>query len=200
MCPKARRLVADASGDSMAEQPRATDRLFFAVFPDPAATARLALLGQELRRQHGLKGKVLPPERLHVSLHHVGDYVCLPDAVTAAAREVAATVRLPTFTVAFNSAASLRGRHDNQPFVLRGDDGVIGLTKLQQALGAAMEKVGLGHSAPHYAPHVTLMYGDRFVADRPLVAEVGWAVREFVLVHSLLGRSCYRAMGRFPLG
>src|SRR5256885_861327 len=107
----------------MADPPRATDRLFFAVFPDPATATRIALLGQELRRQHGLHGKMLASERLHVALHHVGDYVHLPDAVTAAAREVAATVRLPTFTVAFNCAASLRGRPDNQPFVLRVDEG-----------------------------------------------------------------------------
>ena len=184
----------------MTDPPRATDRLFFAIFPDPAAAARLAALGQQLRCQHGLKGKVLASERLHVSLHHVGDYVGLPDAVTAAAREVAASVRLPAFTVAFNSVSSFRGRPDNQPLVLRGDDGVIGLTMLQQALGAAIEKAGLGRSATHYMPHVTLMYGDRFVADQPLDMEVGWAVHEWVLVHSLLGRSCYRPMGRFRLG
>ena len=183
----------------MADQPRATDRLFFVVFPDPATAARLAHLAQQLRCEHGLRGKVLTPERLHVALHHVGDYVGLPDTVIAAAREVAATVHLPAFTVAFNSVASLRGRPDNQPFVLRGDDGHIGLTLLQRVLGEAMEKAGLGRSVAHYAPHVTLMYGDRLVADRP-IKSVGWAVREFVLVHSLLGRSCYRPMGRFRLG
>lgn len=185
----------------MADQPRATDRLFFAVFPDPATATRIAAVGQELRCQHGLKGKALATERLHVSLHHVGDYYLrLPDEVVSAAREVAAGVHLPSFTVAFNSAASFRGRPDNQPFVLRGDDGVIGLTMLQQALGAAMEKAGLGRCAAHYTPHVTLMYGDRFVADQSVEPPVDWAVGEFVLVHSLLGRSCYRPLGRFRLG
>jgi 2'-5' RNA ligase len=184
----------------MADTPRATDRLFFAVLPDPIVAARLTLLGQELRCRHRLKGKVLAPERLHVSLHHIGDFVSLPDAVTLAAREVAATVHMPGFTAVFNSVASLRGRRDNQPFVLRGDQGIAGLTMLQQALGTAMEKAGLGHCAAHYSPHETLMYGDRFVADQPLETEVGWPVHEFVLVHSLLGRSCYRPMGRFQLG
>lgn len=191
--------MACANGDSMADQPRATDRLFFAVFPDRATAAHLAHLAQQLRCELGLQGKVLAPERLHVALHHVGDYVGLPDAVTASAREVAEAVRLPAFTVAFSSAASLRGRPDNQPFVLRGNDGVGGLTVLQEALGDAMARAGLGRSAAHYAPHMTLMYGDRFVADRP-IESVGWAVHEFVLVHSLLGRSCYRPIGRFRLG
>ena len=143
---------------------------------------------------------MLAAERLHVSLQHVGDYVGLPDAVVDQASRIAATVCRPAFTVAFNSVTSFRGRPGNQPFVLRGDDGVIGLTMLQQALGEVMEKAGLARAAAHYAPHMTLMYGDRFVAEQSFEAEVKWSVREFVLVHSLLGRSCYRSMRRFPLG
>ena len=184
----------------MATQPRATDRLFFAVFPDRVAAARLAALGEELRSRHRLKGKVLAPERLHVSLHHVGDYLEVPDAVVTQACEIASGIRLPAFSVAFDSARSLRGRPDNQPLVLRGDDGVVGLTKLQRRLGAALEKAGLGRSAVHYAPHLTLMYGNRFVARQSLEPEIVWTVREFVLVHSLLGRSSYCMLRRFRLG
>jgi len=183
----------------MTDRRHVTDRLFFAVFPDGDAAACVARLARELQCEHGLKGKALATERLHVSLHHVGDYPHLPGDVVSAARAVAETVRMPAFTVAFNSAASFRGRSDNQPLVLRGDDGIIGLATLQQALGAAMERAGLGRCAARYTPHMTLMYGDRFVADRR-VEIVTWPVREFVLVHSLLGRSSYRAMARFPLG
>jgi 2'-5' RNA ligase len=183
----------------MAAQPRATDRLFFAVFPDRAAVTRLTALGEELRSRHGLKGRVLAPERLHVSLHHVGDYLGVPDAAVTQACEIAAGIRLPAFSVAFNSARSLRGRPDNQPFVVRGDDGVIGLTKLQRRLGAALETAGLGRSAERYAPHVTVMYGDRFVVRQPVEPEIAWTVREFVLVHSLLGQSAYHALRRFRL-
>jgi 2'-5' RNA ligase len=61
-----------------------------------------------------------------------------------------------------------------------------------------MAKVGLGCPVRHYTPHVTLLYGDRLVADRP-VDTVSWAVHEFVLVHSLLGRSRYNVLARFPL-
>lgn len=75
-----------------------------------------------------------------------------------------------------------------------------GLTMLQQALGEAMEGAGLARAVPHYAPHLTLMYGDRFVAEQPLEVEVKWVVREFVLVHSLLGHSTNRALSRFQLG
>ena len=182
----------------MLDQRPVTDRLFLATFPDPDTAAHLAELGHALRLQHALKAKPFAPDRFHVSLHHVGDYAGLPQDVVSSVREVAAAVAMPPFTVAFNAAASLRGRPGNQPFVLRGDDGVVGLMALQGRLGPAMEKAGLGRAAPHYTPHVTLLYGDRFVADHAIPA-VSWAVREFVLVHSLLGRSCYRLLARFPL-
>lgn len=184
----------------MAERRALTDRLFFAVFPDADVAARIVELGQELRCQHRLRGKELVAGRLHVSLHHVGDYAQAPDQrIVALAHDVAASVRLPPFSVEFNGAMSFRGRRDNQPFVLHGDDGMIGLAMLQQALGTALEKAGLGRCAMRYTPHITLMYADRLVADRP-VTPVSWRVEEFVLVHSLLGRSRYLTLGRFPLG
>jgi len=176
-----------------------TDRLFFAIFPDAGTAGRIARLAWELRLRHGFRSRPLAPERFHVSLHHVGDYFALPQEAVAAACATASTVAAPRFKVAFNGAESFRGRPDSRPFVLRGDDGIVGLLMLQQALGAVMEEAGLGHHAGHYTPHLTLMYGDRLVADQP-VDPVDWIVREFVLVHSLLGRSRYVRLASFPLG
>jgi 2'-5' RNA ligase len=105
---------------------------------------------------------------------------------------------MPTFTVAFNSVESFRGKSGNQPLFMRGDDGVTGLAMLQHRLGSAMEKAGLGRCVRHYTPHMTLLRGDRLVGD-PDVNVISWPVQEFVLVHSLLGRSCYRELVRFPL-
>ena len=180
-------------------QPRLlTDRLFFAIFPDAGTAARIAQLSVLLRLELGLQGKPLATERLHSTLYHVGDYAGLPQDVIAKASDVALSVTMPPFTVAFDGAESFRGRPGNQPFVLRGQDGIVGLIMLQQRLASAMEKAGLGRRMPSYTPHITLMYGDRLVVDRR-IDTVTWAVHEFVLVHSLLGRSCYREVMRFPL-
>ena len=46
-----------------AEHP--TDRVFFAVMPDEAAIARIAELTAQLRRQHGLQGRAIAPQKLH---------------------------------------------------------------------------------------------------------------------------------------
>jgi 2'-5' RNA ligase len=82
---------------------------------------------------------------------------------------------------------SFAGRPGNHPLVLRGSDGVAALTALQQALVVAMEKAGFKLRKSHFTPHVTLLYGDRCIAEQ-VVEPVAWSVREFVLVHSLLRR------------
>ena len=51
-----------------------TDRLFFALFPDAEAAMQIAGLARSLREEHGLHGQPLREDRLHVTLHHLGDY------------------------------------------------------------------------------------------------------------------------------
>ena len=63
-------------GFEAARQP--TDRLFFAILPDRATAVRIAQLAQHLRAEHGLKGRPLLTNRLHVTLH--------PPAITQACR------------------------------------------------------------------------------------------------------------------
>jgi RNA 2',3'-cyclic 3'-phosphodiesterase len=177
-----------------------TDRLFFAIFPEAAAAARIARLARQLRGEHGLKGKPLETQRLHVTLHHLGDYAGLPRDIVAASVEAAATVAMSPFEVSFDRALSFPDRPANRPFVLRGGDGVGALGALQRTLGAALGRAGLaaGRAEPPYTPHVTLLYDDSLVAERP-VETVAWTVCEFVLVHSLLGRKLYVPLARWPL-
>jgi 2'-5' RNA ligase len=49
-----------------------------------------------------------------------------------------------------------------------------------------------------YTPHVTLAYGMPWAAARP-VESACWNVREFALIHSLLGRTRHVALARWPL-
>ena len=72
------------------------------------------------------------------------------------------------------------------------------LIELQAENERLLQRIGLEPEGRKYTPHVTLLYGDRFVADRRVDA-VSWAVHEFVLVHSLLGRCRYNVLARFPL-
>jgi RNA 2',3'-cyclic 3'-phosphodiesterase len=159
-----------------------------------------ARLAQRLRSEHGLKGNPLGTERFHITLHHLGDYAGLPQGVVADAIRAAATIAMPQFEVTFDRAVSFHGRSGNRPFVLRGSDGLVSLEALHRVLGTALYKAGLagGRAKSQYTPHVTLLHDDALILERP-VETVTWIVGEFVLVHSLLGRTVHVPLARWPL-
>ncbi|WP_158903678.1 RNA 2',3'-cyclic phosphodiesterase [Burkholderia sp. L27(2015)] len=180
-------------------QPRLADGLFFAVFPDSHTAARIAQLAQRLRSEHALKGQPLETQRFHVTLHYLGNYAGLPQDIVAKASAAAQTVAIPQFDVAFDRVASFSRKRRDSPFVLLGEEGVAALTAFQQTLGVALEHAGFeGIIKSHYTPHVTLLYGDHAVASQ-VVETLRWSVREFVLVHSLLGQTQYLQLARWQL-
>ncbi|MFI5446030.1 2'-5' RNA ligase family protein [Polaromonas sp. UC242_47] len=188
-----------ASPPGFDPEPQASDSLFFAIFPDAAAAARIAQLAQQLRGEQGLHGKPLKTERFHVTLHHLGNYVGLPQELVTLAGEAAASVLIPPFEVAFDRAGSFTSAPRHRPLVLRGGEGLMALSAFQHALGVALVQSGLQRWAkPGYTPHATLLYDDRSVAEQA-VETIAWMAREFVLVHSQLGEGRYIPLGRWPL-
>lgn len=186
-----------AFGDFAAQRP--TDRLFFAVFPDAGAAGRIVAVAQTLHAEHGLSGKPLRVERVHITLHHLGDHAGLPQSIVDVANEAAARVTSPPFDVTFDSASSFAGPPRNRPLVLRGGAGLGGLIDLQCELGEKMKASGLTRFVERaFTPHVTLLYDDSMLPPEP-VEPIAWHVREFVLVHSLLGRTEHRILGRWAL-
>jgi 2'-5' RNA ligase len=180
-------------------EPPRTDRLFFAIQPDPRAAGRTEAIANALRDKCGLAGKPLTPKRLHVSLYHLGDYAGLPGDIIVKAGKAAAAVAEAPFGVAFDSALSFSRKRGKLPLVLGGGDSLMLLAGFHHALGEAMARNGLGRFVPSgFTPHMTLLYDSRYVAARQ-IEPVTWTVREFVLIHSLLGRTKYVPLARFPL-
>lgn len=183
--------------------PVPTDGLFFAVFPDANTATSISKLAQRLCGETRSKSKPLAANRLHVTLLHLGNFAGgLPPARVEAAKSAAASIRMEPFSVEFDSAVSFALKPRPGPLVLGGGEGVVGLHALHGALGLALQTAGFGDRAvsPNapYTPHVTLAYGMPWVATRPVEA-VSWNVREFVLVHSLLGRTRHVALARWRL-
>ena len=175
-----------------ARQPK-TDRLFFAVRPDPETAAEIAEGTKRWRAEHGLTGRPLKPEHLHVTLFHVGDATGTPPAeLIEALAERAAAVAMPAFRVEFDRVMSFR----NGAFVLCGDESVIGLEVLQQRLSDALD--ASPRPARRFVPHVTLLRDNRHIAEQA-IERIGWTAREVVLVHSLLGQTTHRDLVRLPL-
>ncbi|HEV2539730.1 MAG TPA: RNA 2',3'-cyclic phosphodiesterase [Frateuria sp.] len=178
--------------------PHPTDRLFFAVMPPPSVATRLAALAQELRGRLALHGRPRPTAHLHVTLHHLGDFAGLPQQRVEAARAAAAAVAMAAFQARFDRVGSFAGRSGKHPFVLLGADDAAGLRGLHSALGERLAAAGLGRRERAFVPHVTLLYDARTVPTQP-VEPLEWTAGEFLLIHSLLGRTEYRVLGRWPL-
>lgn len=177
---------------------RKTDRLFFALFPDAATAEHIAGLAADLQARHGLRSQPLATERFHITLTHLGDYEGLPRDLVAKAREAGDRVCAAPFAARFDRAGSFTGRPRNHPFVLRSSEAETPVTAFQRTLGRAMMGTGLGDKAGPYSPHVTLLYDDVIIAEHA-IDPVSWTAGEFVLVHSLLGRTKHVILERWAL-
>jgi 2'-5' RNA ligase len=179
--------------------PTARDRLFFAIVPDPSAGRVAERLARRLRSEFDLKGAPLDLNRLHVSLHGLGDFVDLPGDIVAKACEAAFELAETSFEIVFDRAGSFARRQRKFPLVLRAGGPMNPLIAFHRALGETMVRKGLGRRVSlHFTPHMTLLYDNRFVETRG-IEPVQWRVREFVLVHSLLGKGKHIHLGRWQL-
>ena len=173
------------------------DFLFFALLPTAEEAEQIDQLRIRLLLELGLTGQPIAMERLHVSLHIVGAWHGLSRAAVRTAEKVGSSFSRWSFEIAFDRAMSFAG---NRALVLRAS-GCSALASLHHALGIEMKKAGIGQSVTsRFAPHVTLLYGDRLVVERP-IEPVRWTVRDLALVHSLRGRGASRHihLARWPL-
>ena len=172
---------------------RISANLFLAAVPDAGTAARIHLLASALKRAHRFDGRLIAPDRLHISLFGLGG---LPDGQHCAAWEAAMEVRTMPFEVSFDRTASFRGRPGNHPFVLVGEKGLRELQSFRQIFCAALTRRGMRRLATtHFTPHVTLLYDARDVDEYP-VEPIGWTVKEFVLIRSSKG---HERLVRWPL-
>lgn len=175
------------------------DRIFLAVLPDEETAARIHALAEKLKAVHGFTGTLIRPEHLHVTLFHLGDWNGLPASIVEIASAAAAKVQTPVFEVVFHRVESFRNSTGIYPFVLLGEQGATPLRAFHTALGAELARAGLaGATKGDFKPHVTLLRDTLRVSPAPL-APITWTVRDFVLVHSLLGKTTHIHLARWPL-
>lgn len=171
----------------------ATDRLFFAIRPDPETANAIAERTKLWRTEHGLTGRPLKPEHLHVTLFHVGDAARTPPGeLIEALVERVAGVAMPAFRVEFDRIMSF----SNGAFVLAGDESLIGLEVLQQRLSDVLDPEP--RPARRFVPHVTLLRDARHIAEQP-IEPIGWTACEVALVHSRLGQTAQRDVAHVAL-
>jgi 2'-5' RNA ligase len=175
--------------------------MFFGVMPDPGTAKRVDALRRRLAGEGGLQGSAVGRDRLHVSLHLVGDFKRLRTSDVYKAQLAASLVAMAPFDVIFDRVETFAGLPAAEgamvrwPTVLRGSS--AGLTALHQALGAAMRQWGL-RAGTAFKAHITLCYGPS-VLPRQSIDPIRFTVSDFRLIHSELGLSRYNFLGRWPL-
>jgi 2'-5' RNA ligase len=174
-------------------------RLFFALVPDDSVRQELFRVAGFLKAQLHPRGSWIAPERYHLTLHFLGDNSELRQDLVDRASTAATKVRMPAFDLVLDHAASFRG--PAPPWVLRCPEPAESIQQLWRALGIALVGERMrSESGSGFTPHVTVLRD----ADKPLapcaIGTVVWPVRDFVLIHSQLGRERrYTELGRWPL-
>jgi 2'-5' RNA ligase len=154
-----------------------SDRLFFALWPDPA-------LLQALRaRVDGIvasvEGKPQRPDQWHATLEFMGQ---VPRERQPALRAAAGRVRQSPLTIEFD-----RVEHWRKPQVvcLVASRVPAGLATLVTQLRAALVEEGFTLDARPFRPHLTLARKVRAAADSLLEPPLVWQSSGFALVRSV---------------
>ncbi|HET7413716.1 MAG TPA: 2'-5' RNA ligase family protein [Pararhizobium sp.] len=180
-------------------RPARPERLFFGVFPDAEAAGRINKSAARLFGEGRFEETWIRTDRLHLSLHHIGDYKHLPTKLIYAARQAGGAVWIEPFEMTFDAVGSYEGTPTNgtrrRPVAMLG--GAKALLSLHEALGRAMKKNGL-RPAVHFTPHLTLFYSRKPFPARP-IEPIRFTANEFALVYSKLGLTEYELIERWPL-
>ncbi|MDN3922069.1 2'-5' RNA ligase family protein [Roseateles violae] len=173
-------------------------RLFFALYPETAQALPIAALASRLKLQLGLKGRPHDLARFHVTLHHLGDFVGMPEELCQRAERAAATLRQSPIALRFDQLLSFERRaKKNRPLVLSGGAGLDAVREFRRRLGEALAAAGIA-TDPRFTPHLTLMYDDELVPPQAIEAPA-WHATEFALVDSLIGQHRHIKLARWPL-
>lgn len=106
-------------------------------------------------------------------------------------------MHVPAFEAAFACAESFRTGTGVYPFVLTS--ALAPWRRLHEALAAELRKAGLGGAAKgEFQPLITLAY-DKLRITPFGVPPSASMVRDFVLIHSQLGKTAHTHLGRWPL-
>src|SRR5687767_13125619 len=167
-------------------------RLFFALWPDPPATAALAVAAGELAALAG--GKAVPAAKIHLTLAFLGE---VGDDRLETVRSAASRLRCKAFDVALDQAGSFRGARvawvgSRKP--------ARGLVELHAALVGELSVCGFAPDERPYTPHATVARKISRQVERRAIAPIEWRAREISLVKSELGRGTYETLAGWSLG
>jgi len=169
-------------------------RLFFALWPEEPVQAAAAAAGRKIAEERGIRGRIMAATRIHLTLLFLGDVAA---SAVDALREAAATVNTPAFDLALSRAGSF---HRSRVLWLGPDPTPPELLALWLQLRTRVQHLRLPHDTLALSAHVTCLRDIERAIKLTPIDPIAWPVRDFVLVHSVLGQEPhYRIVARFPL-
>ncbi len=169
---------------------RPRHRLFFALFPPPLVARRIAHWAERF----GPHAALVRADRLHVRLDILDDSDMFPSDVAERLIEVSTLIAADPFMIELDQVSGGGGTIALRPR-LRNP----ALQSLASAISGARAEAGIaGREGYRFSPHLTLLYRE----GRPFsetVTPFAWEVKEFTLVHSLLGHTRHVPLGSWPL-
>ncbi|MBB3655919.1 2'-5' RNA ligase [Rhizobium sp. BK650] len=174
--------------------------IFFAVRPTLEVTSGALEIAQFYRDTHFLTGPSRPSSVLNVTLNGIGSYRRLPDDVVFGAEQIAGAVRAEPFELVLDEVMSFLHPGQSQAFVVCSRQENQALMDLRRQIQDGLFKAGLPYNAGgHITPHMTLVYDRKTVLPEKLDQPLRWTIREFLLIHSIYGKSEHHVINRWPL-
>lgn len=180
------------AADASAHATPAVRRAFVALWPGTGE--RDALAAEAARWPWPKAAAPVPPGKLHLTLHFLGD---LDAARLAAVRRALHDVTAPPFVLRLDAAAVW----PNGVALLRPRRVPAALRALHAAVGAAVAAAGVPTERRAYRPHVTLARRAHTVLPPEAVGPIVWLAHGFVLAASDAGPPArYAVIERFGSG
>ncbi|QGX41109.1 RNA 2',3'-cyclic phosphodiesterase [Permianibacter aggregans] len=181
----------------------ATDRLFLALFPPADVAANISSQLHRVCESSGINGRAVRTERLHLTLHHVGDFPGLPAETLRQAISAGEILAASPVEVMLDKVSCFDSNPRKPMLVLTGGDNEALRGLQQQLLRCLARYLPRFKPSTNFTPHVTILYGDPAQGcmrhAEQTIEPIRWQATEFVLVHSLLGKTVHRHLARWPL-
>lgn len=178
-------------------------RLYYLLYPAPAAAARAAALWEATRRRcAGFNSFPMPAERLHMTLLPLGAFEgVISNDTLRLARMAGLAVDDEPFDLRLDRLRSRGGGPTGTVELAGYGPAMRKLCRLQRDLRERLIRTGFPADwlRTGFIPHMTLDYRHPRVLPQTLEAPIAWPVTELCLVDSLHGQGRHEVLERWTL-
>jgi len=164
-------------------------RLFFALKPPTPQAAAIGRARDSVAGAHS----IVSDDRLHATLAITNDYPEFPQALADRLVAIGDAVAGEPVPVALDRLVG-----SPRSVALRSRRAPAAMRDLQRQLAGPMARQGLGRHGWEFSPHVTLLYWQGKAFEAP-ADPIGWLGSDFVLIHSIVGRTRHIELARWLL-